>query len=81
MSREKVAVEVTVRWLTRDDAETAKAFFEALDAAGVKGPADYVSLAIHKADAPFDRLALKLPPADFDIEVDGPIKWAPESHK
>jgi len=68
-----------VRWLTYDDALTVLRFFEALDEAGIQGPADYVSLAIHKGGEPFDRNGLKLPAADFDIVVDGPIKWSPKA--
>ena len=73
---DRIAMEVTVRWVTRDSAEVVKRVFEALDASGFVGPAEWVSESIHAGAKPFDRAQLSISDGDFEVLVEGPARWS-----
>lgn len=71
----RIAMEVTVRWLTRDSEDVVKRVFEALDAAGYVGPTDWVSQSIHQGAIPLDRDQIGVHEGDFEVVVEGPAHW------
>lgn len=74
--RPRIAMEVTVRWVTRDSAEVVRRVFESLDASGFAGPADWVSESIHRGAVPFDRAQVGISEGDFEVLVEGPASWS-----
>ena len=73
---DRVAVEVTVRWVTKDSPDVVKRVFEALDAADYIGPTDWVSQSIHQGAIPLDRSVVGVSEGDFEVLVEGPSRWS-----